>query len=74
MNKLIIDNRTELSDEQALSIAKTIVEQGRISGDSYCLLTIVKPTHLMKDAPWLDVLAWRNKKSDTFRIMHHRTQ
>lgn len=38
MNKLIIDNRTDISDLTALQLVRMVVEQGRISNDNkqYC--------------------------------------
>ena len=38
MNKLIIDNRTELTDLEAITLVGKVINQGRISnnGKQYC--------------------------------------
>ena len=38
MNKLIIDNRTELTDFEAVTLVGKVIKQGRISNDGkqYC--------------------------------------
>ena len=38
MNKLIIDNRTELTDLEAVTLVSRVIAQGRISNDGkqYC--------------------------------------
>ena len=33
MNKLIIDNRTELTDLEAVTLVSKVIDQGRISND-----------------------------------------
>jgi len=67
MNKLIIDNRTEKSDEEALRIARIIVQKGRISsegnGKSYCAVAVNPEKNIQ-------VACWRNKDSDTIRIAY----
>lgn len=69
MNKLIIDNRSDATDYQALRIAQLVVDEGRISdnGTSYCAVIRI----------WLGdvsykVCCYRNKKSDHFRIFNEK--
>lgn len=66
MNKLIIDNRTELTDLEALTLVSRVVNQGRISNDGkqYCYgtgITLDGNQYLI----WTDL----NKKSDRFVIV-----
>ncbi|GAF86630.1 unnamed protein product, partial [marine sediment metagenome] len=44
MTKLIIENRTELSDIDILDLVKAVIKEGRISnnGKQYCCGTIVQ--------------------------------
>ena len=65
MNKLIIDNRTELTDLYALALICKVVESGRISnkGKQYCYLTTAEIKN-KKYKIWTDL----NKKSDRFVI------
>ena len=68
MNKLIIDNRTELNDIDALRVAKVVIEQGRISNDGkqYCYATEVEINNLSgKYTVYSDL----NKKSDRLVIL-----
>jgi hypothetical protein len=65
MNKLIIDNRTELTDLEAVTLVGKVINQGRISNDSkqYCYgtgITIEDKEYMI----WTDL----NKKSDRFVI------
>jgi hypothetical protein len=65
MNKLIIDNRTELTDLQAVHLVAEVIKQGRISnyGKQYCYgteITIEDNKYMI----WTDL----NKKSDRFVI------
>jgi hypothetical protein len=65
MNKLIIDNRTELSDINAVTLVGEVINQGRISNDNkqYCYgtgITIEDKEYMI----WTDL----NKKSDRFVI------
>ena len=65
MNKLIIDNRTELSDINAVTLVGKVINQGRISNDNkqYCYgtgITIEDKEYMI----WTDL----NKKSDRFVI------
>ncbi len=60
MSKIIVDNRSNLPDKDALMRVMHVVCGGRVSGDSYCFVTT-----------WMDgiaVSARRNKASDTFVI------
>ena len=45
-NKLIIDNRTELSDIEAMRLATTVIINGQISkdGTQYCYCTTMTST------------------------------
>ncbi len=65
MNKLIIDNRTELTDLEAVTLVSKVIDQGRISNDGkrYCygtVITIEDKEYMI----WTDL----NKKSDRFVI------
>ena len=65
MNKLIIDNRTELSDINVVTLVGKVINQGRISNDNkqYCYgtgITIEDKEYMI----WTDL----NKKSDRFVI------
>lgn len=65
MNKLIIDNRTELTDLEAVTLVSRVIAQGRISnnGEQYCYgtrITIEDKEYMI----WTDL----NKKSDRFVI------
>lgn len=69
MNKLIIDNRTELTDLEAVTLVSRVIEQGRISNDGkqYCYgtgITIKDKEYMI----WTDL----NKKSDRFVITNRR--
>lgn len=67
MGKIIIDNRTEISDELALKLVRRVVHDGRISkgGESYRLAT----SFPFAD-PKKEVLVYcdLNKRSDRFVI------
>ena len=69
MNKLIIDNRTDLSDFNALIAVINVVRDGRISNDGkqYCYLTSM-PINEKQYVVSTDL----NKKSDRFVIMEDR--
>ena len=65
MNKLIIDNRTELTDLEAVNLVSKVIAQGRISNDGkqYCYgtgITIEDKEYMI----WTNL----NKKSDRFVI------
>lgn len=65
MNKLIINNRTELTDFEAITLVGRVIKQGRISnyGKQYCYgteITIEDKEYMI----WTDL----NKKSDRFVI------
>jgi hypothetical protein len=65
MNKLIIDNRTELSDLVAIEIVKSVIELGRISNKEkqYCYGTTFN-----LEGKEYGVWTSLNKKSDRFVI------
>jgi len=65
MSKLIIDNRTELTDFEAITLVGRVIKQGRISNNNkqYCYgtrVTIEDKEYMI----WTDL----NKKSDRFVI------
>ena len=65
MNKLIIDNRTELTDLEAVTLVSRVIEQGRISNDDkqYCYGTGIT----IEDKEYM-IWTYLNKKSDRFVI------
>ena len=65
MNKLIIDNRTELTDLEAVTLVSKVINQGRVSNDGkqYCYATIAKVGGV-EYAVYTDL----NKMSDRFVI------
>ena len=65
MNKLIIDNRTELSDINVVTLVGKVINQGRISNDNkqYCYGTGIT----IKDKEYM-IWTYLNKKSDRFVI------
>ena len=69
MNKLIIDNRTELSDINVVTLVGKVINQGRISNDNkqYCYGTGVT----IEDKEYM-IWTYLNKKSDRFVITTKR--
>ena len=69
MNKLIIDNRTELSDINVVTLVLKVINQGRISNDNkqYCYVTGIT----IKDKEYM-IWTYLNKKSDRFVITTKR--
>ena len=65
MNKLIIDNRTELTDLEAITLVGKVIEKGRISndGNQYCCGTEIT----IEDKEYM-IWTYLNKKSDRFVI------
>ena len=65
MNKLIIDNRTELSDINVVTLVLKVINQGRISNDNkqYCYGTGIT----IEDKEYM-IWTYLNKKSDRFVI------
>ena len=65
-NKLIIDNRTELSDLDAIDLVRAVINEGRISnnGKQYCSGIVVRIEGILYGV-WTDL----NKKSDRFVII-----
>jgi len=65
MNKLIIDNRTELSDINVVTLVGKVINQGRISNDNkqYCYGTGIT----IEDKEYM-IWTYLNKKSDRFVI------
>jgi hypothetical protein len=66
MNKIIIDNQSDLDDIQALVLVGRVINHGRISNHSkqYCYLTV-----FLIDGFNYQVGTFLNKKSDRFIIM-----
>jgi len=65
MNKIIIDNRSDLSDINALSVVCSVVREGRISNNNrqYCYYCTTK-----FDNKKYGISTYLNKKSDRFII------
>jgi hypothetical protein len=65
MNKIIIDNRTELTDLETLCLVDIVIKQGRISnnGKQYCYVTVIKVEGIK-----YAIYTYLNKKSDRFVI------
>ena len=65
MNKLIIDNRAELTDLEAVNLVSKVIAQGRISNDGkqYCYGTGIT----IEDKEYM-IWTYLNKKSDRFVI------
>lgn len=65
MNKLIIDNKTDLTDFEAVTLVSKIINQSRISneGKQYCYITRIA----FKDEDYM-VCTDLNKRSDRFII------
>jgi len=65
-NKLIIDNRTDLSDFEVLELISKVIKMGRISnnGKQYCYGTAINSFGKLYGI-WTDL----NEKSDRFVIM-----
>lgn len=64
MSKIVINNTSSFSDEEALQRVAKVVSHGRISnfGNDYCFVTL-----------WTDgcmVQSVRNEKSDTFHVLN----
>jgi len=66
MNRIIINNETDLSDEFALEITKQVVILGRISNNErqYCYLSTFK-----KDEGDYQISSSLTKKGDSFKII-----
>jgi hypothetical protein len=65
MNKLIIDNRTKLTDFEAITLVGKVINQGRISnnGKQYCY-----GTGITIEGKEYMIITDLNKKSDRFII------
>ena len=70
MNKLIIDNRTDLTDAECLPYVQAVIYKGRISNNDkqYCFLT----TFWKDKDTILYVSTELNDKSDRFIIMDEK--
>ena len=73
MNKIIIDNRTTLTDAQALELVSKVIRMGRISngGKQYCYAVqfdaINNPG--LYERPACVIFSGLNKKSDRFILL-----
>lgn len=69
MNKLIIDNRTNLSDLKAIELITLVIKPGRISNNNkqYCYGTCFLIDNKTYNV-WTDL----NKKSDRFVITTYK--
>jgi len=65
MGRIIIDNRSDLSDEKVLALVGNVIREGRISnnGKQYCYLTVFSLF-----GGKYQVLTNLNKSSDRFVI------
>jgi hypothetical protein len=70
MNKIIIDNQSDLDDEMAVILVKRVISNGRISneGKQYCYLTGFTIATPEGDKEY-NVATDLNKKSDKFIIL-----
>lgn len=66
MSRIIVENRTDLQDEDALELAKAVMQGGRISnnGKQYCYFSVVDFC-----GSRYGVATDLNKRSDRFVIM-----
>jgi len=66
MSKIIIENRSSISDCDALSVVSTVVSWGRMSGSGdkaqYCYYSTFRN-------PKVGVSAFKNKASDRFVVI-----
>lgn len=63
MNKIIINNKTKLNDEEALKLVLLVIAEGRISGNGkcYCYATSFKNSKVVVYA--------EKRKNDIFTIV-----
>lgn len=47
MSRIIINNKTDVSDHQAMLLVEHVIRKGRISndGENYCYVTIIQLDH-----------------------------
>ena len=69
MNRIIINNKTELDDARALHLVSHVIKMGRISKNDkqYCYATLFN-----LDEGEFGVITRLNKKSDSFTIINHK--
>lgn len=69
MGKIIIDNRSEMPDSEAVNVVMNIIIGGRISnfGTQYCYLTVI--SNWNGTCKNYQVASFLNKKSDKFVII-----
>ena len=76
MEKLIIENRTDLKMIEVMYYIEEVIKQGRISethkGNQYCFATLFKKKELDKNG--VVVYADKNKKSDRLIICPDRSK
>lgn len=75
-NKLIIENRSDLSMEDCLDLAKAVVKQGRISNDDkqYTYLTVFMISDADDNMEEYHVASDLNKNSDKLTIYKRPTK
>lgn len=66
MEKIIIENQSSLPLRRVAEYVLHVIDQGRVSGDSYCFVTVFYPS----DYPGIEVVvrAHKNPKSDKFLV------
>lgn len=69
MNKLIIDNRSDLNDYEALEVVQRVIKEGRISNNNrqYCYFMVV-----MFYNKQYQIASFLNEKSDRFVINNQK--
>jgi hypothetical protein len=68
MNKIIIDNRSDLNDADAVNMVLNVIKMGRISNEEkqYCYLSLIQV-----DGKKYQIASFLNKKSDRFIVNNH---
>ncbi len=63
MNKIIINNKTKLNDEEAVKLVLSVIAKGRISGDDkcYCYASLFRNSKV--------VVCAEKRKNDIFTIL-----
>lgn len=69
MNRIIINNKSDAGDLEAIEMVKYVVGGGRVSknGKQYCFLTIFSIL-----SKFYSVASFLNKKSDMFVILNYK--
>ena len=68
MSRIIIENKSNLQDSEAVELAMNVMKGGRVSnfGKQYCYLTIVH--NWQGTGKDYQIASFQNKKSDRFVI------